>query len=226
MKSSYLLFVLLFAIFIGSCNKDEDKEKTVTLIAVSDGYVSNTNPRAVIESFDGLCGKNIQIGWNNAGKALRGFVTFDITPILPGDGEVLTINSSVLKVNECNTNLHPFDGDGGSRTVQAHLVEYGILDANDYNIYEINTCGTIATTGYNVLQEHSFDVKNAVSTYYERDPDNITTFQFRFQFTNDANIANPDVSELDGSTWSFFAEESGDQEYRPRLEIVYTLKNV
>jgi hypothetical protein len=43
-------------------------------------------------------------------------------------------------------------------------------------------------------------------------------------FTEDANIANPNDSELDASLWSFFAEEeSGYADYRPQLEIQYKI---
>lgn len=216
------LFTLLLILF--ACKK-EDEPKSIKLTAVSDGYITNTNPRAINEFFDGLCGRNIQIGWTNGGEAIRGFVTFNISEILPGEGKELEILNAELTLFECNTNLHPFDGDNSSRNVEVYLLEYNVLDASDYLAQAADTCGTIATWGYNVLAEYTLNVMETIEEYSNSQSSNIMV-QFRIQFSEDDNISNPNTSDLDGSTWSFFAEEETSYtEMRPTLEIEYKHKD-
>ncbi len=221
----YTCLSLLFLFIVFACKK-EDEPKTITLTAVSDGYIINTTPRTVSKFYDGLCGRNIQIGWKSSGEAMRGFLTFNLSDILPGNDEDLEILNADLKVYECNTNLHPFDGDNGSRNVEVYLVDYHTLDGSDYGIVPLDTCGIIATWGYNVLEEHALNLTNTIRQYYRMDPINNTTVQFRLQFSEDENIANPNTSDLDGSIWSFFAEEETSYtEMRPTLEIEYRHKD-
>jgi uncharacterized MAPEG superfamily protein len=223
MKYSYLFLLLMVISF--ACKK-KDEPKTIKLTAVSDGYIINANPRTVNKFYDGLCGRNIQIGWMNSGEAMRGFLTFNLSDILPGNNEDLEILNVDLKIYECNTNLHPFDGDNASRNVQVYLLNYHTLDASDYMLQPLDTCGIIATWGYNVLEEHALNITKTIQQYYQADPINNTTVQFRIQFSTDDNIVNPNTSDLDGSIWSFFAEEEASYtEMRPTLEIEFRYKD-
>lgn len=202
-----------------ACEKDDTY--TIELEAMSDGVITNSSPRVINGYFNGLQGKELRIGWDNNGYAMRAFVTFNISSILPPSDKSLTINSAILKIYESNTNLHPFDANDSERVVKADLLEYFTLNTNDYDVNGIMNCGIIANSGYNVLEEHTLDVKNAIWNYYSQDPANNHQVQFRLRFSDDSNVTDPDNSELDGSTWNIFAEEE-ENYYTPILEISYT----
>ncbi len=225
MKNHVLILVLVVSsIIITSCKEEKKEEtKTISLTATSDGYIINSSPRIISQYYDGSCGYNIQVGWTSSGYAVRGFISFDISSILPQENEILTINKAELKVYECNTNLQPFDGDNSTRYVEAYLVNYGALDVNDFDLDEISYCGTLATWGYNVLKEYPLDIISSLETFFNSEPEDVSSIQFRIQFTDDNNITDTNNSDLDGSSWQFFAQENNN-EYQPVLEIEYTIK--
>jgi hypothetical protein len=220
--------LLCIAVFQGCEKNDDDNSTTATLVSVAqmDGYIENSSPRIIHNYASGSQGKEIRIGWNYDGSATRGFLNFDITSILPGDDAELVIEKAELFVYESNTNLHPFDGDGGNRTVEVYLVDYGsTLDVNDYNTAEIASCGTIASWGYNVLNEHNLLVTSELRNIIDADPA-LSRIQFRLQFTGDNNVLNTNTSDLDGSMWNIFSGDEDDYDegttdFRPQLVISY-----
>jgi len=217
------LKLLLIIIFFG-CNKDRDEvnvSKTMNIEAISNGTIINSTPREILNYFEGPGGKELRIGWTEDGYSMRSFVSFKISQMLPPSGKELIINSAWLKVYESNTNLFPFEGDGGNRNVLVSLFDYKELDESDFDAPVSALCGIIASGGYNVLQAYLIDVTDAVSNYYQIMPDD--HFRFRLQFNADTNVVNLDNTDLDGSMWNIFAGED-DSEYVPVLEVEYTHK--
>jgi hypothetical protein len=227
MKRQLLLFSAALIIFFAATAFLQEEHffvppKTISIIsdAANDGFIINSKP-AVLKSFQqGSQGKEIQIGWNEKGKAMRGFLSFDVMKLLPKDPkQKLIIDAATLNIYESNTNMHPFDGEG-KRTVQLFLVDYGKLETKDFNIEAVSGCGTIAKWGYNVLNKHSLNVTDKLNTYLGSKPE-ATAFQFRLQFTNDKNV-NPAQSELEKSMWCIFSgDESDYKDYRPVLSLKY-----
>ena len=223
MKKIFFLVVLHFLLIVAGCKKDDDGSKSVKIVstASNDGFIVNSNPDVLQDYHTGSQGKEIRIGWNGLGYVMRGFLSFDLTTILPANtnDEILVVEQAVLKVYESNTNLHPFDADG-VRTVQVELVEYGTLTAADYNTNSISNCGLIADWGYNVLQEHHLDVTTRVKTYLNANP-NPDVLQFMLHFTDDDNV-DPDTSPLEANMWNIFSgDETQLDEYVPVLEVKY-----
>ena len=213
--------ILVIGVLLTAC-KTEPEKKSDSFEPVSNGMVINSSPREVESYVSGSQGNELRIGWNIQGHAMRAFLSFDVSSILPAEDEEMTIDRAVLKVYESNTNLHPFDGDDETRTVEVALLDYGTLSGNDFDREITTACGTIAEWGYSTLEEHSLTVTNILSDLYSLDPANLSQVQFRLQFTDDDNITDLNNSVLDGSMWNIFAvEEGGD--YVPVLEINYTI---
>jgi hypothetical protein len=184
----------------------------------NEGYIANSKQKVLFPYYAGGQGKEITIGWNGQGYAMRGFISFDFSWIKPKNGEQLIIDKAVLKVFEANTNMHPFNGDG-ERTVQCYLLDYQDLDPNDFDIQPIDNCGTIAVTGYSVLTEHPLVVTSKLVSLLSEKPAT-TQFQFRLQFTSDDQPGAG--SELKQSMWNIFAgSEVQKAAYRPVLVLKY-----
>lgn len=221
MKKSILSLALAMLFFIpcwGQVSKTQFFTKSFISEVDNEGIITNSTPKVFTPYYAGGQGKEITIGWNAQGNAMRGFLSFDFSVIKPKTGDVLVIDRAMLKVYEANTNMHPFDGDG-IRTVECYLVNYQDLDISDFDLQAIDNCGTIAVTGYNVLTEHPLVITSKVSALLLANPAT-TKFQFRLQFTSDDNLA--EGSQLKQSMWNIFAgEESGKAAYRPVLQIKY-----
>jgi hypothetical protein len=226
MKISPTMIVLVaFAVAVNSCSKEEDNTHSYSkeLKPFSDATITNSTPRTIADNFNGANGKALWIGWDYEGPAMRSFITFDITSILPAEDEEIIIESAVLKVYEENTNLLPFDGNNEVRTVEAYLLDYQNLDFNDFDLAPIAHCGTLATWGYKVLEEHSLDVTSVISDYLNTSTETISQVQFRLQFTDDTTVPQTDNSGYDGGMWCIFARED-NSEYVPKLSIEYTIR--
>jgi hypothetical protein len=222
--NKYLIFVFIFFIFACGKNGDNgDVTKTMEIPVSSSGTIINSSPREIVDYFQGSQGNELRIGWNNDGYAMRSFLSFSVSQILPSSDKELIINSAILKVYESNTLLFPFVGDGGSRNVLVSLMDYEDLDESDYDAPVFALCGIIAADGYDALKEYSLDITDAVYNHYLAMPSNTDYFRFRLQFNSDNNIPDLENSELDGSMWNIFSKE-GDSEYVPVLEIDYTHK--
>ncbi|GEM_PF-4220546 len=184
----------------------------------NEGYITDSKPRFLQPYYSGGQGKEIIMGWNAEGFAMRGFISFDFSTIQPKAGEVLVIDKATLKVFEANTNMHPFNGDG-ARTVQCYLVDYANLDISDYDLQPIDSCGTIAVTGYSVLTEHPLVVTSKMVALLKRNSAT-SKIQFRLQFSPDDNLS--DGSQLKQSMWNVFSgEEIQKAAYRPQLQVKY-----
>lgn len=221
MKKSISFFVLVM-LFLLSVKGQVVKIQYFTKSFVSDvdneGYITNSTPKVLFPYYSGGQGKEIPMGWDAQGFAMRGFVSFNFSGIKAKSGEVLVIDKVVLKVFEANTNMHPFNGDG-VRTVQCNLVDYQTLDIEDFNAPVLDNCGTIAINGYSVLTEHPLVVTPKVVALMNTNPAT-SQFQFRLQFSPDDNL--PEGSQLKQSMWNIFAgAESGKAAYRPVLTIKY-----
>ncbi len=216
-----LLLAFLLPLFVSATTVD-NKIQFFTKSFVSDtdneGYITNSNPKVHFPYYSGGQGKEITIGWDAQGFAMRGFISFNFSGIKSKNGEQLIIDKATLKVFEANTNMHPFNGDG-QRSVQCYLLDYQDLDPNDFNIQPIDNCGTIAINGYSVLTEHPLVVTQKLTALMQTNPAT-TKFQFRLQFTNDDNLA--EGSQLKQSMWNIFAgSEDRKMAYRPILVIKY-----
>jgi hypothetical protein len=221
MKNS-ILFLAFTVMFIvptwGQVNKTQYFTKSFISEVDNEGIITNSTPKVFTPYYAGGQGKEITIGWNAQGQAMRGFLSFDFSGIKPKPGDVLVIDRVLLKVYEANTNMHPFNGDG-VRTVECYLVDYQALDISDFDLQAVDNCGTIAVTGYSVLTEHPLVVTSKVSALLLAKP-SASKIQFRLQFTSDDNLA--DGSPLKQSMWNIFAgEEISKAGYRPVLQIKY-----
>jgi len=220
MKS--ILALGLFLLIIGSNYAADIKDRILTKTFVSDadneGYIVNSNQKTLFPYYTGGQGKEITIGWNEQGFAMRGFISFNFSGISAKAGETLVIDKALLRVFEANTNMHPFNGDG-QRSVQCYLVDYEDLDPGDFDLQPIDNCGTIAITGYSVLTEHPLVVTQKVNALFKAKPAT-TKFQFRLQFTSDDNLSGG--SQLKQSMWNIFAgSEDHKTDYRPFLVLKY-----
>jgi hypothetical protein len=221
MKKTILLFALTIILF-GSGYTQVTKfhyyTKTFISDPVNEGYITNSTPRMLLPYYSGGQGKEIIMGWNAEGFAMRGFISFDFSTIKPKAGEVLVIDKATLKVFEANTNMHPFNGDG-VRTVQCYLIDYQDLDINDYDLQPLDSCGTIAMTGYSVLTEHPLVVTAKMVSMMAKNSA-ASTIQFRLQFFPDENLL--EGSQLKQSMWNIFSgAETQKAAYRPQLQVKY-----
>lgn len=225
MKRPILLISLSLFIAVQGCKKDDESEikiqtQTKTFISegANDGIILNSTPKLVKDYYSGGQGKEITIGWDANGFAMRGFISFDVLSISPSTDKVLVIEDAVLKVYEANTNLNPFSGDG-FRTVDCFLVDYKTLDINDYDDQYLGKCGVIASSGYSVLTEHPLNVTTQVASLIKSYP-STNKFQFRLQISSDGNVSND--SSLKQAMWNIFSgDETQLADYRPVLVIKY-----
>jgi hypothetical protein len=221
MKKSILFAISAMLLNVpvwGQRSKTQSFTKSFISEIGNEGIITNSKPRVLTPYYAGGQGKEITIGWDAQGNAMRGFLSFDVSGIKPKPGDVLVIDRAVLKVYEANTNMHPFNGDG-VRTVECNLVDYQELDISDFDQQAVDACGTIAVTGYSVLTEHPLVVTSKVSARLLAKP-SASKIQFRLQFTSDDNLA--DGSPLKQSMWNIFAgEETSKAAYRPVLQIKY-----
>lgn len=78
----------------------------------------------------------------------------------------------------------------------------------------------------NVLKEYPLDVSTQVSNHYDNAATPPTAFQFRLQFTGDANV-EPNLSDLENNMWNVFSVEdpTDNGNYVPKLELTYTIED-
>ncbi len=218
-----LMVVFLSVIFFfpasGANGSTELKYKVFFSEASNDGIIINSLPKTISDYYAGGQGKEITMGWNASGYAMRGFISFNATAISPSNGSILIIDSAVLTVYESNTNLRPFAGDDINRSVECYLLNYEKLDTALYNIAPVTKCGTIATTGYSVLTEHSLNVTSDINKQISANT-SVYKFIFRLQFTNDDNVNS--TNPLSQAMWNVFSgDETRLADYRPKLIVKY-----
>jgi hypothetical protein len=220
----FLLPAVLTIICYTACSSKDDDEpsgaqtKTFISSGANDGFIENLTNRVVHDFYSGPQGKSINIGWNSDGYCMRGFLSFDVSDIMPTADKELIIDKVLLQVYEANTNMHPFDGVG-KRGVNCFLVNYGALDKNDYDLNAFANCGTITSWGYNVLKEYPLIVTSTVNDFIKAHPTE-NKIQFRLQFVPDGNVQKP--SPLTSSMWNIFSgDETQKPDYRPKLTITY-----
>ncbi len=218
-KNLPILLLLLITLNMSGQTKKTiiNKSKTFRSEAVADGYITSAKNNIVSDYFGGSQGKEILIGWNSTGQTMRGFVSFDVSGILPVEGEQLVIDNAVLSIYQANWNKSPFNRSG-ERAVECYLMEYDALDGADFDGRTIANCGVIAANYGDVLNEFPLNVTTSLNK-------NLSSmsmpgkFQFRLQFTSDDKSG-----ELAGADWDIF---SGDQElmagndFRPKLTVKY-----
>lgn len=230
MKKFSLLAISLIVLFIASCKKDDDEEApsiqyystNIYTEADFDGYIVNSTPKIVENYYNGGQGKEITIGWNNNGFAMRGFISFNYSNLLPASGNILVLDEAILKVYEANTNLNPFNGEG-ARTIQCYLIDYNSLDATDFDAQTLYSFGNIVTSGSAVLRESAINVTTKLAELIKVNQAR-NKFQFRLQFTNDSNV--PDNHVLEQAMWNSFAgEEVTKTAFKPTLYLKYHYEN-
>ena len=228
MKTKQLfLFILAAALlFLSACEDDDGgigitQIKTFVSVGANDGIIVNSPTRVVKDYYAGSQGYSITIGWDGNGYAMRGFLSFDVSSIIPSSDKMLVIDEARLRTYESNTNLNPFNASG-IRMVNCYLVNYGTLDISDYDMPPIADCGAIAHDGFNVLEEHALNVTQPLNGFVNDYPDE-KHFQFRLQFVPDENVAA--LSKLSSAMWNIFSgDETSKVNYRPTLEIKYHYK--
>ena len=221
-KNLPILLLLLITLNMSGQTKKTiiNKSKTFRSEAVADGYITSAKNNIVSDYFGGSQGKEILIGWNSTGQTMRGFVSFDVSGILPPEGSKLVIDNAVLSVFQANWNKSPFN-KSGERAVECYLMNYDALDAPDFDGQTIANCGVLAANYGDVLNEFPLNVTASLN----KNLSSLSTankFQFRLQFTSDDNTGKS--GDLAGADWDIF---SGDQElmagndFRPKLAIKY-----
>ena len=233
MKSSLALIALLSIGLIMGCKKDP-VTYTQSFTPSEDGFISKSSGISYsVEDFAlGAADKHeLRIGWNTDGHPMRAFLTFDISAINDNINGIYEFDQVVLKVYESNTNLLPFTGDNGQRTVDIDFVNYTNLEPTAYDRPAMVEAGTIASNGFNVLAEYSLDVTTEFINYFSirNYPQLINTepllIQFRLQFSDDEVVIDPLTSELAGAMWNIFSMEDPLEggAYVPVLEVTYTV---
>jgi hypothetical protein len=224
---NFFTFLVISTILIACEENAVEENKTVSIVSTGeiDGTISNFSPKVFTDYFGGGQGSELRIGWELNGEAMRAFLSFDMSSILPSADEKIEISKAYLKVYESNTNLLPFTAEG-SRTVEAYMLDGGTdIESSDYDALAFANCGTIATTGYSVLTEHAVNIKTALINYLDESNYLIDHVEFRLQFIGDDNVVFADPRAQ-----SYFAIFSGDEssylDYRPVIEIEYTIKPV
>lgn len=220
------LFLMTFGIVaLTSCKKNNDDSiatKTTTIVSTmnNDGYIENTTAKTVYTA-----DTRLKIGWDGT-LATRSFLSFSITALLPtSTDKKLVIDKAVLKVYEQNTNLFPFT-QGANRVVNTYLVNYGTLDARDYDGEILADCGVIASTPTSVLTEHPLDVSIQVARYIASNA-SVPDLQFRLEFTHGDDIATL-ANLLYNAMWCIYSGENQDaslNSYRPVIVLTYHYEN-
>ncbi len=225
---SILIMILLSS--ISFCKKKDDNPsilsftKTFVSEGENDGYIINT-PTPTLHDYYNYGGDHcLLMGWDDNGYAIRSFLSFDISSIIPKDNKELIIEHAYLKTAQCGWTIgHPFNEDG-IRNVNTYLVEYGELDTGDFDIEIIDDCGVLATKGASPISHYDLNVKNMLKNYIAGKP-GVSSIQFRLQFNPGDNV--PANSALSGSYWRIL---SGDpqgtvmDDYSAMLEITYHYK--
>ena len=224
----FFLFILAAALLLlSACGDDDDgitisQTKTFVSVGANDGIIVNSPTRIVKDYYPGVQGYSITIGWDGNGSAMRGFLSFDVSSIIPSSDKTLVIDEALLRTYESNTNMNPFNASG-IRTVNCYLLNYGTLDISDYDRAPIADCGVMAHDGHNVLKEHALNVTQPLNGFVNDYPAE-KHFQFRLQFIPDENVKP--LTALSSAMWNIFSgDETGSKvKYCPTLEIKYHYK--
>lgn len=218
------VLVLLFGTFVlSSCNKNNDEpklSKTFTSEASIDGYITNSNVKGVSDFYlSGAGYKEICIGWDASGYSMRGFLSFDISSILPTSGNKLVIDNATLTVFEANTNLNPFSDN---KLILCYLIDYGTsLDANDYDAPTTSNLGTIASASKGVLSGFIINITTQLNNY-NLSNSSFTRYQFRLQSNSLSNVSN--TSSDAQAMWNIFSGDQslmGGSDFCPKLNVEY-----
>ncbi len=227
----YGIFITLLYI-AWSCKKD-NTDNTPTMVSLTetfvsvgenDGYIINT-PTPTLHDYYNYGGYHcLVMGWDDNGYAIRSFLSFDISSILPKNNKKLVIEQAHLKTAQAGWAINsPFNADG-IRHVKTYLVEYGTLDTGDFDTEIVADCGVLATKGGTPLSRYDLNVNNPIKNYVAAHPA-VATIQFRLQFNpGDDVTAN---SALAGSYWRMLSgDPHGDitDDYLAMLEIKYHYK--
>lgn len=220
---SIVLVIIFVLLVLSSCNKHDDElklSKIFTSEASIDGYITNSSTKGISDFYlSGAGYKEICIGWDANGYSMRGFLSFDISSILPASGNKLVIDKAALTVYEANTNLNPFSDN---KLILCYLVDYGTsLDANDYDASTISNIGTIASAGKGVLSGCTINVTNQLNSYNSSNS-LFTRYQFRLQSNSLSNVSNTSSSAQ--AMWNIFSGNQGlmgGSDFRPTLEVEY-----
>ena len=224
MKTKFF-FLIIFAttLSFSSCKNDNKEvlgEKTFISDAAIDGLITNSSPKIISDYYTSGAGrKEITIGWDANGYSMRGFISFNVSSILPSNEQKLVIDNAELCVYQSNCNLFPF---ADNKTMQCYLIDYGLsLEATDYDATTISNCGVIASASKGVLDEFKLNISSALNSYISSDP-LANRYQFRLQSNSTSNVTS--TSSQAQAMWNIFA---GDQplmagnDYRPQLTIKF-----
>ena len=163
---------------------------TLPSVARLDGSVDS---QGVVDASSG----EMEIGRNASGYGVRGFLTFDVSTVVPlDDTEAIELVSADLSVYENNVNLDPWDSMGNARL---EIVDAGdTLDVADFDRAAIADAG-LASSASSWLEFHALSVTPAVQQVLDdTDPSalpELQWLQFRVRFeddtdTNDATLTN------------------------------------
>lgn len=231
MKKKLFFYISVAAILLSSACNDDDTGLKITQIkdfystGSKDGYIEHrASPlKPIIHGYYSHSqGKSLCTGWDANGRPMRSFLSFDISEIAGSADKELVIEEAILNVYEANTNLNPFNADG-LRTVDCFLISYETLSTGTYDLAPEAACGTITSTGHNVLKEYPLNVTSALNNYLKENPA-ANSFQFRLQFIPDE--ATVPLSKLSSAMWLIFSgkEDGSKKDYRPKLSVKYYYK--
>lgn len=214
-----LVLVLCVAILCTACGGadagDGPSTETFYSEAAQEGMITKGTFLDVDSFRDGAQGRELRAGWNDNDYAMRAYLSFDVSSIIPS-GDSLVIDKATVTVYESNTSNLPFNADWFG----LYYLEYGVLEGDDYNS-DGTFCAIIADSGYNTLKAYSVDVSEEVVLYF--DPAGETRIQFCIR---NHNTSDTTPSGLTGNDyWAIFAGSEVDlPEYRPKLVVEYHLE--
>ena len=218
-----LLLLLISFCFFPAFGQDKIEiieNKTLSISADNNFTIINADPEESVPFFDGDEGKELRIGWNKAGHAMRSFVVFNLPDIKTKPAQELTFGRALLIVHESNTVLHPF-GENRNRSIQVDMMRFEPIDSLDFNSEAFSKCGAITSWGYNVLKDYALNVNTAFRNFYFADSLKKNKVCFRLRIDADNNVSDINSSPLDGSMWNIFAIEN--KQFAPVLVIKYTI---
>lgn len=201
-----MIVPLLFA----ACT-DDPGEGAIVLDALAD--LDGT-----VDSAGGVdaSGDEMEIGRNDSGLGVRGFVTFDIADLRPAEGEVVVVEDAVLSVYENNFNLLPWDEMGRALL---EIVVYDDLDAAAFDAPAIGGF-VVASTDSDFLDFHLIEVDEAVQRIFDEDPSDGQA-QFRIRFEDDSDTTDPTLDDHHWDLNTAEATEPADSGPTLTLELRY-----
>ena len=210
----FLVVMLLF-----SCSKENIEPKTnianTIIWAEDDFYISEGSKAISYRDKSNVWHKEILVGWDDDGNALRSIIGFDISSLqLPNDS--LVIYSAKLKVYESNTLNNPFDN---GHKIRAYILNEPVEGKNAFACKAETDCGVLTDYSGGLLYEYTLDITDAVFRYRNKGCSNNGKLYFRLQLDFE------DLYTIPSGIWGIVAREDTFEHngvtFAPKLELEY-----